>query len=227
MGFTDKSIWCALLCGLILLVSSCSTIPSGSGATASSDNGNENMVNPAQEQISPVIQPNPYLENVPSISGDIKARFEAGVAAMEIKNWAEAALIFEDMTVTAPKLSGPWVNLGIAHYQTDDFEAAETSWSRAIQINPMNLDAYNRLAILKRERGDFAAAETFYLNSLAKWPDNAEAHCNLGILYDLYMGLWPKALAEYQKCADLAEEPNRQHRGWIIDIERRIQSQGS
>ena len=91
----------------------------------------------------------------------------------------------------------------------------------------MNLDAYNRLAILKRERGDFAAAETFYLNSLAKWPDNAEAHCNLGILYDLYMGLWPKALAEYQKCADLAEEPNRQHRGWIIDIERRIQSQGS
>ena len=212
---------------LILFVSSCSTAPGNARNSEPAAGGEEELGATQSDDKTRVIRPNPYLENAPSINGNTRSAFDRGLAAMESENWSEAELIFQELTVTQSRLSGPWVNLGIIHYQTDNDEAAENAWNTAIDVNPMNFDAYNHLAILKREQGDFAAAEKFFLNSLAKWPDNAEAHCNLGILYDLYMGLWSQALAEYQECADLAEEPSRQLRGWIIDMERRIQSQAA
>ena len=231
MVFTKQTLWSALFCSAILLLNACAvspgsspTAPQGSEATANADGelGTESV-----EEAPRIIRPNPYLQNLPTISRDVQTNFDLGLAAMELENWNEAELIFQELTVTEPQLSGPWVNLGIIHYQKENFDAAENAWNTAIDVNPLNTDAYNQLAILKREQGDFASAERFYLNSLAKWPDNPEAHCNLGILYDLYMGLWSRALTEYQECADLTEEPSRQLRGWIIDMERRIQSQAT
>lgn len=226
MAFTKsilnfRGYWVTLITFLALAITSCGSLPGADPTHGASAADSELEASPR------VLQPNPYLENVPRISADTEATFNRGLTAMEAENWSEAELIFQELTVTDPRLSGPWVNLGIVHYHMDAIETAEADWNTAISLNPFNFDAYNQLAVLKREQGDFSGAETIYLNSLAKWPDNPEAHCNLGILYDLYMGLWAQALAEYQECADLTEEPSRQLRGWIIDMERRIQSQAA
>ena len=230
MAFTSEIRWIIMLCGLLLLISSCSTAPGSSRSSGTGDSvgrDQSELVVDSTEESPRILRPNPYLENAPQINRSVETSFDLGLAAMELENWPEAELIFQELTVTEPRLSGPWVNLGIIYNQAEKFESAESAWKTAIEVNPANTDAYNHLAILKREQGDFVAAEGFFLNSLAKWPDNPEAHCNLGILYDLYMGLWPQALAEYQECADLTEEPSRQLRGWIIDMERRIQSQAT
>lgn len=219
MEFINRNIWLWTLAGLVFAISSCGSLPSGDSSNPIKSEDGEIVETPR------IIQPNPYLANAPRVSGPVESTFNSGLNAMESENWAEAELIFKELTVTEPNLSGPWVNLGIIHNKTGKPEIAESDWTMAIQLNPYNFDAYNQLAILKREQGDFSAAETIFQNSLAKWPDNAEAHCNLGILYDLYMGLWAQALTEYRECADLTEEPSRQLRGWIIDMERRIQSQ--
>ena len=200
----------------LLMVTSCAGLRQAGSDSATTD-GSETSTEPAR-----VLTPNPYLQSIPRISDAVAASFARGTEAMDAENWREAERIFQQLTISEPKLSGSWVNLGILHYQNGDFDRAESAWETALAINPLNFDAYNQLAVLKREQGDFQAAEKIYLNSLAKWSDNAETHCNLGILYDLYMGRWNQALAEYKECAALTEEPSRQLRGWIVDMERRI-----
>ena len=215
----NRLIWLGTLSFLAVVLSSCGSVVDKS----SSDTSTEEVAEGAEE-IRRVASPNPYLASAPRVSQQAINRFNSGISAMESGNWSEAELIFQELTVTEPGLSGPWVNLGTIYYQAEDFDKAESAWNQAIEINSLNFDAYNQLAILKREQGEFDEAEAIYLNSLAKWPDNAEAHRNLGILYDLYMGQWVEALNEYQECADLSEEPSRQLRGWIVDMERRIQA---
>jgi len=95
-------------------------------------------------------------------------------------------------------------------------------WQKAIDVNDLNFDAYNYLSLLYREQGKFDESEKMYQSALVKWKDNAEIHCNLGILYDLYIGKPRAALDEYKLCQLLTEEPSRQLRGWIVDLERRL-----
>ena len=57
------------------------------------------------------------------------------------------------------------------------------------------------------------------------WGGYAPAYRNLGILYDLYFGDIEKALGYYQDYQAFFAEPNRQVKGWIVDIERRLKAQ--
>jgi len=168
--------------------------------------------------------PNPYLLEAPDISAPVQAKFQLGIAAMNEENWDEAKKIFLALTSSEKELSGPWVNLGIIHKHAGNTKQAESDFRQAIDINSLNFDAYNHLAILKREQSMFLEAEKIFQNSIAKWSDNSEAHCNLGILYDLYIGDFKKALYHYKKCEDLNNQPNKQLRGWIVDLERRIKA---
>lgn len=230
VGFTRRSNrvhWSklAFLATVTLTICSCALVSGGrstSGTGAPEDGSDTEPTAPEIAAQPRIVTPNPYLESAPRISSATTESFNRGISQMQAENWNEAELIFQELTLTEPSLSGPWVNLGVIHYNREDWNNAKSAWQKAIEINPLNFDAYNHLAIFNREQGDFSAAEKNYLNSLAKWPDNAQAHCNLGILYDLYMGLWDRALAEYKECAALTAEPSRQLKGWIVDMERRI-----
>ena len=103
-------------------------------------------------------------------------------------------------------------------------EQAQQAFAQAIAANGKNLDAYNQLAVVKREQGDFAGAEGLYLQALEVWPQHAASHRNIGILYDLYLGQFDKALLHFESYQQLQQEPDRQIAGWIIDLKRRLQN---
>ncbi|MCE2027979.1 tetratricopeptide repeat protein [Sessilibacter corallicola] len=174
--------------------------------------------------LEPLPPQNPYLANPKSVPENIALLFEQAKQLHIAKDWPAAELAWQEITVSAPELSGPHLNLGLVYEATDRFELAETAYSAAISANSLNLDAYNQLAILKRKQGEFEQAETQYLNALSIWPDHAKSHLNIAILYDLYMGRLEPALAHYEQYQALAEAPEKRVVGWISDLRRRIDS---
>ncbi|WP_185234751.1 tetratricopeptide repeat protein [Teredinibacter franksiae] len=166
--------------------------------------------------------PNPYLDNKPSVPGRAKDEFAEAADIMDAKQWKEAEGLLVLMTETYPLLSGPHVNLAICLYQQELLEQAEASFSKAIEVNPANMDAYTWLGVLYREQGKFTESEATYKAALAVWPHHADSHRNLGILYDLYMGRLEEALAHYKLLQRILPDEDRQLKGWIRDLERRL-----
>ena len=179
----------------------------------------------ADEDLTPLeLIPNPYLQNKVSVPAQAKQEFARAQAAMQAKKYKQAVGLWTLMTETYPKLSGPYVNLGIANWKLGELEEAENAFKFAIQTNKYNMDAYAQLGILYREQGKFIDAEQTYLSALEAWPHHRESVLNLGVLYDLYMGRFGDALKYYRLSQRLLPEPDKKVKGWIIDLERRVES---
>ena len=150
--------------------------------------------------------------------------FEDAVQAMQEQRFADAEVLLLELTVREPELSGPWANLGTVYLAVEDPEAARVAFRRAVEINPDNCAAYNEMGVMSRQSGDFLSAEANYLACVERVPDFREAYLNLGILYELYLGKLPEALAAYRTYQSLLEAPDRRVDGWVMDLERRLTS---
>ena len=179
---------------------------------------------PAPSSVLPAgpATPNPYLQNPQKFSEQIEVSFRDAVAAMQQKNWAHAEAVLVPLAEKNPALSGVHLNLGIVYRAKGDTEKAAAEFNRAITANAKNVDAYNQLAVLKREAGDFTAAETLYQKALAVWPFYPEGHKNMAILYDLYLGKPEMALPHYLAYQQLLAAPDKQLDSWIADLQRRL-----
>jgi tetratricopeptide (TPR) repeat protein len=166
--------------------------------------------------------PNPYLQNPQKFSEQVEINFRAAVVAMQQKNWDFAESTLKQLAEKNPKLSGIHLNLGIVYRNKGNTEKAVEAFDRAIKANMKNVDAYNQLAVLKREAGDFAAAESLYQKALGIWPFYPEGHKNIAILYDLYLGKPEQALPHYQAYQQLLSAPDKQVDSWIADVQRRL-----
>lgn len=166
--------------------------------------------------------PDPYLAQSSVPSASAQKAFNGALQAMQQQDWQRAHQLLVQLTERHSDLSGPWVNLGIVESRLGDVEAAERALAKAIEINPLNNDAYNQAALVKREQGKFAEAEALYVQALEVWPHSFESNRNLGILYDLYMGKFDLAMKRYELAAKLAPETDREIKGWVIDLKRRL-----
>jgi len=167
--------------------------------------------------------PNPNkLASRPKVPAKAKADFSKAISLMEAKRWKEAESVLVPLTGGFPNLAGPYVNLGITQAALDKKKQAESSWNKAIRINPLNFDAYTSLAVFYREEGRFKEAEAVYLKALKIWPHHPSSIKNLGVLYDLYMGRFEAALAQYNLYVKVIGREDKQMKGWIADLNRRI-----
>ncbi len=170
---------------------------------------------------------NPYLANAVAVDPTTEALFNQALAVQLDKDWTAAELAWQELILVAPNLSGPYLNLGLVYDATNRLAEAQTAYEKAIEVNSLNLDAYNQLAILKRKQGDFKGAEANYLSALSIWPEHAKSHLNLGILYELYMGDLSNALLHYEQYQALQTTPDDKVDGWIRDLRRRVDQQDS
>ncbi|WP_158658140.1 tetratricopeptide repeat protein [Agarilytica rhodophyticola] len=205
-----------LLC--LLILAACSSVDKKDPVE---DTPAEGQVEGAEAPF--VLIPNPYQPG--SVPGPAKQEYSRIKQLMLAKKWQQAQGMLALMVETYPKLSGPYINLGITHHMLGEFEKAEQALTFAIETNPQNLDAYTRLGLLLRELGRFEEAEATYLKALKIWPHHLPSTTNLGILYDLYMGRFDDALVYYELSQQIAGGEDRQLKGWIIDLKRRIGSQ--
>lgn len=151
-------------------------------------------------------------------------RFELALAALDRDDLQAAEKLFLQIADDQPELPGPWTNLAQIERQRGDIEAAGSVLRKAVDANPDNCQALTALGLMSREVGDFASAEGYYLDCLQRDGDFADAHYNLGILYEIYLGRLPEALASYRTYQQLTEKPDRRVAGWVMDLERRIGS---
>lgn len=216
---------------VVLFLSACSSTPSDKTAdTETVDVSNtpvatgvsEDGVPAGFDATAPDI--NPYLAEKTEGPSAARGLFRDAIASMQQENWQRAEVLLQQLTTEYPKLSGPFLNLGIVYRQLERSDDAETAFKNAIAANGLNLDAYNQLGLLLREQGRFTDAEAQYQKAISVWPKHAPSHKNLGILYDLYLGQFPKALQHFEIYQYLQNEPDREMAGWIIDLKRRIGS---
>ena len=210
-----------LHCLLLLQLAACSSSPTSSFSPTSQS---EKMNLRDDLAVNQDEQPqNPYLLERQPAPKQAQSAFALAVEAMQKKQWDQAEAGLVQLSVDYPRLSGPWLNLGIVYTATERREDAQRVFARAIEVNSNNLDAYNHLAALKRSDGDFVAAEELYRQALVIWPDHADSHLNLGVLYDIYMGRFDLAALHYAAYQALQDEPDRRIAGWLLDISRRPQ----
>ncbi|MFA0809775.1 tetratricopeptide repeat protein [Microbulbifer epialgicus] len=164
---------------------------------------------------------NPYLANAKRAPKEVSAAMAQAHQSFIGGDSASAETQLVQITERWPKLSGPWLNLGIVQQKARQAEAAENSFRQAIKVNDNNVFAWNQLAALLRDLGRFDEAEQSYLEALERWPDYSDAHRNLGILYDLYLNRPGDALQQFRLAQSSREEPDKLLDGWILELERR------
>jgi Flp pilus assembly protein TadD len=104
------------------------------------------------------------------IGGDVRADYEQAMLYLEQGRHDEGIQLLESVAEAAPDLSAPRIDLGIAHHQAGNLEAAEQNLLLALESNPDQPVAYNELGIVYRKAGRFQDARTSYEAALTIYP---------------------------------------------------------
>jgi tetratricopeptide (TPR) repeat protein len=140
----------------------------------------------------------------------LREQYRQAIETMKAGQWDAAITRLESITRENDRLSGPYLNLGIAYAHSGDREKAIAALQVSIERNPVNPIAYNQLGILYRQSGEFEQARTMYEHALQADPACADAQWNLGVLNDLYLQQPAEAQQYYERYRQLTGSNERQ-----------------
>jgi tetratricopeptide (TPR) repeat protein len=142
--------------------------------------------------------------------------FFLGMAALS----AEASSAIP--TVLAQKESAAaYVAQGVAFAQQKDWREAETSFRKAIALNPNYAEAYNHLGNALGERSETMEMIAAYQKAISLNPNYAIAYSNLGVVLD-EQGKIAEAIAAHQKAISLNPNDARATTTWeFLCVSRR------
>ena len=139
---------------------------------------------------------------------------------MRSGNTTEAELEFKQMTLTYPRLSTPYVNLGILYRKSGHLDQSEEALKGAVERNGGSAVAWNELGATQRMRGEFPDAAASYEKAIAADSNYAPAYRNLGVVSDLYLGDPERALTALERYKELTGE-DRPVTSWIAELRQR------
>lgn len=151
----------------------------------------------------------------------VRADYERAMLLLEQGDLDSGITVLEQVIADAPNVSGPHIDLGIAHHRKDELETAEEHLLAALELNPDHPVALNELGIIQRKTGRFAEARRSYEAALAVFPGYHHARRNLGVLCDLYLADMECALASYEAYMKTVPE-DAQASMWIADLQMRM-----
>jgi len=150
----------------------------------------------------------------------VRGDFEAALRLIEQAEYERGIERLLEVTETAPQLASAHINLGIAYRRIEDWESAEASIERALELSPRHPVAHNELGIVLRRQGRFEEARASYEQALAVAPDFHFARRNLAILCDLFLADSACALEHYQRYVQAFPEDETVAM-WIADLQSR------
>jgi len=148
------------------------------------------------------------------------ADFNRAVNFMRSGNNTEAELEFKQMTLAYPRLSTPFVNLGIIYRKAGHLDQSEEALKGAVERNGGSAVAWNELGATQRLRGEFPDAAASYEKAIAADSNYAPAYRNLGVVSDLYLGDPERALTALERYKELTGE-DRPVTSWIAELRQR------
>jgi tetratricopeptide (TPR) repeat protein len=154
------------------------------------------------------------------ISGEVRSQFDNALRLLEQERYPQGIALLLEVAGKAPDVTAPYINLGIAYERLGDFEHAEASFKKALELNPSHPLVHDELGLLYRQTGRFAAARASYEKALEIHSGFHFAHRNLAILCDLYLNDVPCALAHYEAYSR-AEPDDEEVTKWIADLRSR------
>ena len=156
-----------------------------------------------------------------AVDNDVRAEYIQALGHLERAQHDEGLAMLQDVAGSAPDLSTPRIEMGIAYHVVGDLPAAEENLLMALELNPDHPIAHNELGIVYRKTGRFADARRSYESALAVYPGYHHARRNLGILCDLYLADLDCALENYE--AYMKTVPGDDEAAmWIADIRGRL-----
>lgn len=154
------------------------------------------------------------------IGGDVRTQYDGALRLLEQERYPEGIAALLDVAQKAPDVAAPQINLGLAYERSGDFERAEASFKKALELNPNHPVTHDELGILYRQTGRFAAARASYEKALEIHSGFHFAHRNLAVLCDVYLNDLPCALAHYEAYSR-AEPEDEEVQKWIADLRGR------
>jgi tetratricopeptide (TPR) repeat protein len=206
------------IAALVLMLASCASMPSlkkpttASKATAKTEKSGDASTSKTAGKL--LAQPDFRINKKTA------AAYNEALKHMRAKNYDTAILQMQKVAQMDERISGPWVNIGMAHKKLGDIAKARTAFNQALKINPNNPFALNQLAIMNREEGKFELAEKLYMKALSAYPDYKNAHLNLAILCDVYLRKIDCALDHYQEYLNLSGGNDKQVTAWMSQLEK-------
>jgi Flp pilus assembly protein TadD len=156
-----------------------------------------------------------------AVAADVRLEYDEAVRYLEQGRHDEGIAALAAVAASAPRLSAPLIDLGIAYHQNDNLDSAEQTLLRAIELNPNHPTAHNELGIVYRKTGRFVEARQSYESALAIYPGYHFARRNLAVLCDLYLADLQCALDNYE--AYMTTVPiDKEAEMWIADIRARL-----
>lgn len=201
-------------CVLVAVLASCANIPSLKKSTTVSKASAKTEKSTSKSAGKILAQPNF------KINKKTARAYNAALKHMSAKNYDTAILEMQKVAKMDERISGPWVNIGVAHKELGDMDKAKAAFEKALKINPNNPYALNELAILNREDGKFEVAEQLYTKALSTYPDYKNAHLNLAILCDVYLRKIDCALGHYQEYLNLTGGQDKQVVAWMAQLKK-------
>lgn len=126
--------------------------------------------------------------------------------------WAQAALdACENATAISERLAPVHATLGIIYRGTGQYDRAETAFRTALEIDPVNAEAWRGLAGTFTDRGDLDAAEATYRRAIELKPNYWAMYYDLGRLF-YRQGKYSDAEAQYRQVIRLYPQNYRAFR---------------
>ncbi len=156
-----------------------------------------------------------------SVSAGVRDKFNRAMRLLEQEQYDRGIALLADVAQAAPDVTSLQIDLGIAYGQIGDYEHAEESIKKALQLNPRHPVAHNELGIIYRKTGRFESARKSYESALAVYPDFHFAQRNLAILCDVYLGDLGCALDHYEAYRQAVTDDDAVAM-WIADLRVRM-----
>jgi tetratricopeptide (TPR) repeat protein len=189
-------------------------------ATLSLASGCVNSKGPAPSRIEHAPDGGFTITQEVRVGVGVRGDFEAALGFFEQEEYEQGIERMLEVTEAAPQLASAHINLGIAYRLVEDWESAEASIERALELNPRHPVAHNELGMVLRRQGRFEEARSSYEKALAVASDFHFARRNLAILCDLFLADSACALENYQRYAQ-AFPKDETVAIWIADLQNR------
>lgn len=155
------------------------------------------------------------------IGGRAREQYENALQLLRQDRVEQGIEALQAVTETAPELTAPYIDLGIAYGRAGELERAEAAFDRASRLAPEHPIVHNELGIVYRKTGRFREARAAYERALATYPGFHFARRNLAVLCDLYLSDLDCALEHYEAYMGSVGD-DEQVEIWIADVRNRL-----
>lgn len=149
---------------------------------------------------APTAKPPLQQTFVDKFNASVKSGTSKVVAAVKPKRQP----VETTLGVPANGKPGPNVFVAVAqmHERTGNFDEADASYRKALQLDPKHLDALVGYARLEDRRSNYEAATRLYQRAMKAHPKDASIHNDLGLCYHR-RGMLPDATGELKRAVEL------------------------